>query len=137
MEVKAVPLNKRRHYPMMQRWWEEREFRGASLDFTPDKGCMVYVNGKPIFGAFLIETNANLAIIDYGASDPKAPKKEREIAFEACFKSLYELARILGYKMVSAASNLKSVGDRYERFGLVKFDENVTIYGGFTCHRLQ
>lgn len=137
MQLKCVPLDKKIHFPLMVEWWNKRGFKGATEQFTPERGFMVYVDEVPTFGAFLVETNANLAIIDYGASDPECSSEARNAAFDLCFRELWDLAAKIGYEMVSAASNMPSIGKRYEELGLFKADENVTIYGGLTCHKLQ
>ena len=136
MNLKCIPLNKEVHFPTMQRWWESRGFVGAKPEFLPSKGAMILHDDRPVFGAFLIETNANTAIIDYGASDPEASSEVRNSAFDLCFRELWELAGMIGFDMVCASSNLKDICNRYEDFGLIKADENVTIFGGLTCHKL-
>lgn len=127
--LQVGPLDKKRHFPLMVRWWEKRKFPPADISLTPKRGHMTHFRGQPIAGGFLFKSDANVAIIGNIVSDPESPRAIRSDAVDLLILSLADLAKDEGFAMVSCSTNLPRLMDRYVRLGFTKTDQNVSHFG--------
>lgn len=93
---------------------------------------MVWLGELPLCAAYLFKTDANIAIINHVVSNPTVTGELKELrsqAIDHLLECLTDLAYMDGFKMVSAASNVARLNERYEKLGFTKLDENEVHYG--------
>ena len=82
---------------------------------------------------FLYRTDTPLAMISNLVSDPASDQELRREAVQELVSDLMEIAKLQGYNQVSCATNIKSLGLRFEHLGFLKTDENVSHYRRAVC----
>jgi len=102
------------HYDLMSSWYEERGIPPVSLNSLPRTGFIA----NRMAAGFLIQTNTDVCIFDYLASDPKAKQIERTRSVIEVVASLLSAGRQLGYKRVNILTGLSGVKAMAKRFGL-------------------
>lgn len=128
--MNIVPYRAHLHYSHLKHWWNELETPGHDPWFLPPTGVVVEHEEELICAGFLLKTDAKVATICALVANPKVDKLVRSSAIDLMIESLLKKAVECGFGMVSAATNLKRLQQRFEDFGFIKGDENVTHYGG-------
>lgn len=119
-------------YLLLKSWFDARQFPAPDPEIIPGLGLIVS-GEKPIAAGFLFKTDGGVAIIAHLISDPASEKAERNEAVKHLLSVLSLMARDFGFKYVSCATNIKSLGVRFEEYGFEKTDENVNHYRREIC----
>lgn len=118
------------HYPIIALWWHEHKFPATPAFLLPKTGLvMLGKDDQPLCVGFLYSTDGGFAAMDHIVSDPSSDKEERSLALDTLILNLFEIAKMNGARMVSAASNHPALVERYEKLGFKRYDEGVTHLG--------
>lgn len=109
-------------YPMLCEWWNAQNFPPPPGSILPASGYIC----KEMAAAFLYLTNSPIAWVEWVVADPKAEKKNRNIAIDAIIAFVCEQAKKAGAKTIFTSSNLFPYMKRLERHGFVVGDRKVT-----------
>jgi hypothetical protein len=123
-----------RHFGLVKSWFDARNFPSPDPDYLPKVGCVVYSAGRPVCAGFLFQTDAHIAVMSNLISDSTMDKQDRSNALDYLIFNLKEAAKFKGFKMLTCASNLPLLNERFKKFGFEKTDENVTHFRRFLCH---
>lgn len=120
-----VPEN----YAMLKAWWDKRGFPAAHENHLPPTGCVIWNDGVAVCAGFLFKTDANAAVVGNLVSNPDCEKSLRQPTVDFLIEFLTNRAKDEGFKMVCCSTNLEKVGQKFEKLGFIKTDENVSMYG--------
>lgn len=127
--MKLVAFNELSHYPHMLLWWSERGFPSTPLWLLPPAGLVLELQGQPVCAGFLYGSDGGCSQITHLVSDKTVDYALRSEALDTLIMALHNLAHARGFRMVSGATNLPGLIQRYERLGFQTFDKNITILG--------
>lgn len=116
------------HKEILDGWCRTRNIPLIRPEALPGNGLLISHDGKPIVIGFLFSSDTDVAVIAHIMSDPSSLKPARREAVEWLLEILGLRAVELGFKQLNIATNLKSLGERFEEFGFEKVDENVTLF---------
>lgn len=125
-DLQITVYDKKRHWLVLEAWWEARGFPSADPALLPPTGRVALFQGNPIAAAFLFKTDAKSATIGNLVSDPLSTKSDRSDAIDLLLLTLAEIAEDEGFLMVAAATNHPGLVTRYEKLGWTAFDQGVT-----------
>lgn len=129
MRIQITPYQEK-NYDLLSSWFWAKHRPAPEPEFLPPVGFLAWVESTPICAAFLFKTDAKIAIINHVISNPEPfDTKYRDMALETLLRHLIFTATAEGFKMVSAACNVRRLGDRYESLGFVKTDSDEVHYG--------
>jgi hypothetical protein len=117
------------NYKIIKEWWEIRGFPPARPEHLPPTGRVVSFKGKAICAGFLFKTDANAAVVGNLVSNPDVPKELRKPSIDFLIQLLTNIAKSEGFTMVCCSTNIDKLGERFEKLGFIKTDENVSMYG--------
>lgn len=115
-------------YPLIHNWCLTRKFPSPDPYSLPKFGLLLSDNDTPIVAGFLYKTDGGVAVISNIVSNPYPDKEIRRIAVAQLVMELSELAKDQGYRQITFATNIPSLGDRMAGLGFEKTDENVSHY---------
>lgn len=129
MIIEKIELEK--HFKILKEWWLERGAEVPFKEFFPKTGFIISGdNGVRICAGFLFKTDGNIAIINHIVSNPlPMEKKVRDQAMDLIIEALVSEAMSCDFKLVTAASNVEKLNERYEKHGFIKSDTNETHFG--------
>ena len=126
--MNIVEYDEKKHYHHFLLWWDERGLDFTPASFLPKSGIVIEDdNGIPFVAGFLYLTNGGVAMINTLISDKS--RKDRSLAIDVLIDTLITMAKSSGYKVISCATNLEHLTDRYIRHGFQKFETGVTHMG--------
>lgn len=109
---------------MVCEWWKSWDWPLLPPDSLPPIGLIVDESAC----AWLLRTDANLAIILYPISSKAIRGKKRQRAVDTLIDSLSFIATELGYKFLHALTNKQTLDAHYRRGGFGAYDQNITHY---------
>jgi len=124
--IDLVPFNFDLHFELIKSWFIKRNFPHPDPAFLPQLGIVACKNGIPVAAGFLFLTDANLAMIGNLSSDPDSLGADRNSALDCLIEGLSFSALARGFAMVSCATNLPGLSERFKRRGFEQTDENVS-----------
>lgn len=124
--MEVVFFDKEKHYPLMLLWWDERKFPATPIPLLPRTGVVIEKKGTPICAGFVYYTDSGFAMVDHLVADKRAFKADRDEAVDLVIDTLVKLAKENGFLVVSAATNLPHLKERYEEHGFKGADMNMT-----------
>jgi len=122
---------------IIEEWFSKRDFPSPEDKFLPPTGVLALDNNIPIACGFMFKTDANVASIGHLISDPEIEKEKRQDAIKQLILVLARLAESEGFGLVTIATNIKKLGERFETLNFIKTDENVSHYRRDLCPLLQ
>jgi hypothetical protein len=114
------------HYKEICEWYDEHGLRAPGPDMLPKHGAIV----RGLAAGFLILTDANLGILEFYISNPKAGPRERDLALDLITRALLDLGEEYGITNFKADTKIPAIVKRAERFDFKKV-------GTFTALFLQ
>jgi hypothetical protein len=117
----------------MKDWFASRGRECPDLNLLPPNGMVVQYNGRNIAMGFLFKTDANFAVIGNLVSNPKEEKELRQKAVDQILEDLSKIAELFGFKAVTIATNIESLGQRFEKRNFIKTDSKITHYRRELC----
>ena len=127
--MKIEPFKHHLHYPVIQSWWKAKERPPTEPWFLPPLGKIVSFDQSFLVAGFLYRTDGNIASIGALVATPVENPHHGE-ALEFLLQTLYTEAKNMGFGMVTAATNLPRLKERFVKLGLHVADENVSHFGG-------
>lgn len=125
--MKIVYFEELKHYPLMVIWWSERGFPPTPLQMLSKTGVVAESDdGLPLAAGFLYATDSGLAQISHLVGDKLISREERGEALDRIILSLSQIAKGAGFVLVSGATNIPGLVERYKRLGFIVCDENVS-----------
>lgn len=121
-------LNKSSDLDLIEAWFAKRKHEGTPRKYLPPLGVMVLVDTVPVCAGFLYKTDGGMAAIGTLASDPELPGVMRDGGLDALITSLMAAAEESGFGMVTCATNLPKLQERFKRHDFFATDENVTCF---------
>lgn len=119
-----------KHYPHLLMWWFDRDYPSVPISLLPRAGLVVETeNGDPICAGFLYATDGNTAQIAHLVSDKGMRQEIRSPALDLLIMALEKIAISGGFEMVTGATNLPQLIQRYRKLGFKCYDEGVTHVG--------
>jgi hypothetical protein len=129
MELVVAQIDLKEDFPVLERFWEERNFPSPPPEFLPPTGLLVKYEDTIVCAGFLFKTDAKVACIGHLISNPSTPGVIRNSALNLLLVSLESIARKEGFGMISSSTNLERLMRRYEKLGFIKTDDNVSHFG--------
>lgn len=105
-------------------WRTGRELSSLELDLLPKFGLIA----PGVGAAFLYKTDSRVASIGQLVSNPKADKKIRYTTMNLIVEMLFQKAKLDGYKVVSCATNLDKLKERFCKLGFELTDKNIDMF---------
>jgi len=127
----VLKFKKEDHLALMTRWYEARKFPTVPDYLLPEIGLVVKHDGAYICLGHMYRTDGSIASISHLASSPVASSEERHIGLNMLISGLMDIANEQKFKMITIASNIEKLFERFEEFGFAKTDENVTHFGRY------
>jgi hypothetical protein len=127
-DVSLVDFDLAEHGAILHGWFEKRSFPAPDPNYFPGVGVVALFQGVPVAAGFAYRTDAKLAIIGHLVTDPDASGDKRNAALDAVIQTLTRIAQAEGYELVSCATDLPKLMDRFERLGFSKTDEGVSHF---------
>jgi hypothetical protein len=119
-------------WSLVKSWFAARNYPAPQKKFLPRTSAIVSVAGDPICAGYLFKTDAKIGIINHViATDRIMDKQVRSDALDYLIFHLCERARAAGILLVTAASNVARMNERYERMKFTKTDSNEVHYGRY------
>jgi len=119
--------------PVITSWFKSRNFPAPLPGTLPEVGLVITNDGKDISSGFLFSTDSHVGMIAHLVSDPESDKDLRKESVKYLINSLSDMARELGNTVVTCATNIDSLGKRFEEYGFEKTDTNVSHYRRVLC----
>lgn len=117
------------NYELICKWWKKRNFPCPMLEHIPPTGFIVSLGTVQICAGFLCKTDSNTAIIWHLASNPDCDKELRQSSIDFLIRFMVDQAKSEHFSLVCFSTNIPKLGERVQKLGFMKFDENVTVYG--------
>lgn len=120
------------YFDVIKQWWLLRDMPYPDINFLPPTSVLIWYGDLPLCAGFLFKTDANIAIINHVVSNPSIPGIKKWVRSEAInflLEELIERAKVDGFQLLTASSNVHRLNKRYEDLGFEKSDENETHYG--------
>lgn len=97
-----VKLNETKtFYPIMEKWWKEREFVVVSPSILPQRTFVVYDDSDiPIYSVCLYETDSFLVWLGWPIGNPAIAKNKREGYLKFLFDEVERWAKEAGYHIL-------------------------------------
>lgn len=125
--MKSVYFDEKKHFDLLRIWWHERKFPQIPVHLLPQTGLVVESDdGVPICAGFMFRTDSPVAIINHLVSDPTYEREARSMAVDLLIMDLVGIAKSMGYLMVTGATNLSRLTERYQKLGFKCYDDRVT-----------
>lgn len=121
-------------FPVMTSWFSKRNFPPPEKELLPKIGGVIEFENQAIAMGFVFRTDTPIAIISHLVSDPSSSKEIRREAVDELVRGLFTVAKEWGYTSISCATNIPKLGERFEKIGFIKTDENVSHYRSDICH---
>ena len=113
----------------LQGFWKAKGMPEVPLECFPPFGLVAVDDaGVLIGGAFLAFGDASVASVGFISANPTLTRDSRCEGLDACIEGLIGYAREMGVSVVSAATNVRSLQERYLKLGFFKTDENVVHF---------
>jgi hypothetical protein len=133
MKFYIRPFDVEKDYLVMQRWFSSRNFPAPEKEYLPKIGGVIEHEHQAVAIGFVFRTDTPIAIISHLVSDPAYSKEIRRDAVDELVRGLFVVAKEWGYTAVSCATNIPKLGERFEKIGFIKTDENVSHYRSDVC----
>lgn len=133
-ELSLVSFNAKKHWNLLESWWQERNFNPPPLQMMPKTGVLVKVSNCFIAAGFLTKTDTAACVIGHLVSDPRASGIDRHEALDKVIDFLVQCAKFEHFEMVFMSTNLPELQKRYLDHGFTMTDENINVYGRALCH---
>lgn len=124
------PVNLDNDYQHLMKFWCQKGLPEVPRHFLPNTGYVVWFNLTIVCGGFLTHTDTNQASIAFISANPEMDKKRRGECLDILIEKLGEEAKMWGFEILCAATNVPALQDRYKRLGMMPTDENVTCFAG-------
>ncbi len=112
-------------YEQVCEWWDDHNMERLNRNLLSDTGIIIHHNGYNICAAWLYKTNSSFIILAWFVSDKYTVKKKREEALNMLIKESEVLGKRLGYKIITAFSNIDKMVKRLEKHDYIKGDEGM------------
>lgn len=113
-------------YDTVAGWWKAHNEGFPPQEFLPGTGIVMEVEGKPVCAGFLYRTDSKICIFEWQACDPKAGKKERNVALDGLVDTAIWWAKENGFGMIHSSTNIQRFTKRLKDKGFIGKDRNYT-----------
>lgn len=112
-------------YSLVCEWWRRWKWDCLPESSLPDIGVIVDVDGVDTCAAWLVETNCDLAMIEWFISNPAARKNRRE-ALSLAVHFLMDIAKSKGFAAVVSTVRNPHLIRSLESMGFEGSETNMT-----------
>ena len=121
----------KKDYPRLAAWWTAQNCLIPDEEFLPPTGLIIERDDIPMCAGFLFKTDAKIAIMNHIVANPErvSSSVDRGLALRMLIAALMDEARECKMKMVTAASNIEKLNQRYLSMGFFKSDSNESHFG--------
>jgi hypothetical protein len=124
-------LNLNTDYPILQKWWKDRNMYVIPKEYLTPFGIMSFENETPVAAAFLFPVlGCRQAMIRYPISDKNLSNEIRDKGIELVLAALHDLARSMSYKYILITTNHPNFIKRLEKMNYQRDAENCVHYLG-------
>lgn len=117
------------NFDMICSWAKMRNFAVPRYEHLPPTGYVISWQGRAVAAAFIVKTDARMAIISNMISNPDIDKFVRQDAIEVLIRFCSDRAKKEGFIIAVISSHIPYMKNKFEKNGFVKTEDNVSIYG--------
>tara|TARA_R110000822_G_scaffold41284_1_gene112191 strand:+ start:480 stop:974 length:495 start_codon:yes stop_codon:yes gene_type:complete len=127
-KIKTRLWNLDKDYDTIKLWWKEYDWTSPPKDCLPPDGIIVEYNNIPICcTGIYFGLGCKFAFMEWVLVDKKQDSKIRYECLKKCLDSIFQLAKVKGYKLIGHTTSESKLYDRYEKdHGMIKVDPILT-----------